>query len=165
MRAIIGKLLLSIRRMNNWFIKGYQLSKFQIKGQGIYIGDYCHFTEKNIQIGDDVYIGRNCIFQSSYGKIIIGNHVMFGPGVHVHGGNHKFNEKGTLMKHASPKKQGDDGEVVISDDCWIGANAIILSNVKIGKGCVIGAGSIVTHSLPDYTIYTGVPSLKIRNRF
>lgn len=61
-----------------------------------------HFNR--IEIGNDVYIGRNACFQSSYGKIVIGNHVMFGPNVHIHGGNHKINQVGMYMKAVQDKK-------------------------------------------------------------
>ena len=90
---------------------------------------------------------------------------MFGPGVNIHGGNHKYNEIGILMKKASPKKMGDDGIIRIEPDCWIGANAIILSNVTIGRGSVIGAGAIVTHDIKPYSIYVGSSVPKIRRRF
>ena len=134
-------------------------------GKDVYIGKDGIFTYENIEIGNDVYIGANAVFQSSYGKIIIGNHIMFGPGVNIHGGSHKIREIGALMKHTAEKQQGDDGVVIIEDDCWIGANAIILSNVTIGKGSVIGAGAVVTKDIPPYSIYTGTPSVKIRQRF
>ena len=53
----------------------------------------------------------------------------------------------------------------IEDDVWIGANAIILRGVKIGKGSVIAAGSVVTKDVERYCIYGGVPAKKIRQRF
>ena len=90
---------------------------------------------------------------------------MFGPGVHIHGGNHKIREVGKLLKHTSDKLPGEDGKVIIEDDCWIGANAIILAGVTIGTGSVIGAGAIVTKNIPSYSVYTGVPNIKLRTRF
>lgn len=90
---------------------------------------------------------------------------MFGPGVHIHGGNHKIDEIGRLLKHTSQKKQGDDKQVTIEDDCWIGANTIILSGVTVGKGSVVGAGSVVTKDIAPYSIYTGAPERKVRQRF
>ena len=59
----------------------------------------------------------------------------------------------------------NDGQVVIEDDCWIGSNATILKGVRIGRGSVIGAGAIVSKDIPPYSIYTGVPEVKIRRRF
>lgn len=149
----------------NYCRKEYQKSKLEYCGKNVYLGSDCIMTERNIRIGNEVYVGPRCIFQSTYGKIRIGNHVMFGPGVNIHGGNHRIREIGTHLDDVSPKKDGDDGVVTIGDDCWIGANAIILSNVTIGEGSVIGGGSIVTKDVPPYSIYTGSHAPQIRPRF
>jgi maltose O-acetyltransferase len=57
-----------------------------------------------------------------------------------------------------------DGTVEIGDDAWIGIRAIILPGVKIGKGAVVGAGSIVTKDVPDYSIVVGVPAKVVAQR-
>ncbi|HOA81763.1 MAG TPA: DapH/DapD/GlmU-related protein, partial [Defluviitaleaceae bacterium] len=49
-------------------------------------------------------------------------------------------------------------EIVIEDDAWIGAGAIILPGVRIGRGAVIGAGAVVTRDIPEYSIAVGVPA-------
>jgi acetyltransferase-like isoleucine patch superfamily enzyme len=54
--------------------------------------------------------------------------------------------------------------VIIKDDVWIGANAIILGGVTLGKGVIIGAGAVVTKSVPDYYVVGGVPAKKIYSR-
>ncbi|MDH3026960.1 DapH/DapD/GlmU-related protein [Gordonia alkanivorans] len=54
--------------------------------------------------------------------------------------------------------------VVIGDDVWIGARVIILPGVTVGRGCVIGAGSVVAKDIPEYTIAAGNPCRVIRNR-
>ena len=162
---IIGWIVYQIKRTCLFFLKRYEKRKFKTIGKDVYIGSNGIFSYNNISIGNDVYIGANAVFQSSYGNIEIGNHIMFGPGVHIHGGNHIIDEIGSLIKHTSEKKIGEDGQVVIEDDCWIGANAMILANVTIGRGSVIGAGAVVTKDVPPYSIYTGVPEQKIRRRF
>ena len=63
------------------------------------------------------------------------------------------------------KKNGDDMPIIIEDDVWIGANAIILSGVTIGEGAIIGAGSVVTKNVEPYTIFAGNPAKKIKMRF
>lgn len=162
---LIGRIIYNIRKINNYFVRRYQLSKFKSAGNDVYLSSNCEFIEENISIGSDVYIGKNCCFQSDHGEIIIGNHVMFGPNVHIHGGNHSFNKIGYYMKECHNKEHSSDGKVTICDDVWIGAGAIILKGVTIGQGSVIGAGSIVTKSIEPYTVYTGVPSQKIKNRW
>ena len=57
------------------------------------------------------------------------------------------------------------GFKVIEDDVWIGSNSVILSGVKIGRGAVIGAGSIVTKNVPKYAIVAGNPAKVIKMRF
>jgi acetyltransferase-like isoleucine patch superfamily enzyme len=134
-------------------------------GEDVAIGAGSTFTTGTVTIGNDVSIGRGCCFQSAHGRIIIGDHVMFGPSVHIHGGNHVTNRIGCYMKSVDSKQLGDDGYVVVEDDCWIGACAIILRGVTIGEGSVIGAGAIVTKDIPPYSIYTGAPAARLRPRF
>lgn len=160
----IGRIVIYLKKIISFFVKQYQFSQFQQVGTGVYIGNDCTFT-KNISIGNDVYIGAECRFQSVHGEIKIGDHVMFGPGVHIHGGNHKFDRVGYFMKENHDKKQGEDGFVIIEDDVWIGANAIILKGLKIGRGSIIGAGAIVSKDVPPYSIFTGVPNSKLRQRW
>lgn len=54
------------------------------------------------------------------------------------------------------------GPVTVGDDCWIAANVVILPNVHIGKGCTIGAGSVVTKNIPDFSVALGNPARVVR---
>jgi len=54
------------------------------------------------------------------------------------------------------------GNVIIGDNCWIGARVFIREGVIIGKNCVIGANSVVVNDVPDYTVYAGVPAKLIK---
>jgi acetyltransferase-like isoleucine patch superfamily enzyme len=56
------------------------------------------------------------------------------------------------------------GEISIGDEAWLGYGVIVLSGVRIGKGAVIGAGSVVTHDVPDGAVATGVPARVIKMR-
>lgn len=154
MIAILGKLFDLFERFKNKCINAYYLKHFYSSGKHVYIGKNCIFTPESIILGDNVYIGANCVLQSAHGEIIIGNHVMLGPGVHIHGGNHKTTEIGIYMDQVK-KEKGTDGKVVIEDDVWIGSNAIILRGVHVHRGAVIGAGTIVTKDVPPYAIVVG----------
>lgn len=151
---LIGKIISSIRQAGNHFVRVYVTSRFSKVGKHVYVGHDGIFTFENIELGDDIYIGPKCVFQSSYGRIVIHDHCMFGPGVNIHGGDHRTNEVGCIMKHTTEKNYGDDGTVTIEDDCWIGANSVILSNVTIGRGSIIGDGALVRMDVPPHSIYT-----------
>ena len=56
------------------------------------------------------------------------------------------------------------GGIVIGDDAWLGVGVIVLDGVKIGKGAVVGAGSVVTRDIPDGAIATGVPARVVKMR-
>ena len=121
------------------------------------------FSFHSISLGDNVYIGPNAYFSSSHGKIIISDNVMFGPGVKILGGNHKFSKD--LPMFFQDKNEDDyDGTIIIENDVWIGANVIILPNVKIGEGCIVGAGSVVTKDLSKFSIYAGNPCKFLKKR-
>lgn len=150
-----------------WFLK--RKKQFELLcayGKDVFISRGCYFSGK-IYVGNDVYIGQNCRFQSTIGKIIIGNHVMFGPDVSIHSGNHRIDIIGKYMKEITfnEKRSEDDKDIIIEDDVWVGAAAIILQGVTIGQGSVVGAGSVITKSIPPYTIIVGSLIQKSWSRF
>jgi len=113
----------------------------------------------NISVGDNVYINRNT-FITARDPVEIGNNVLIGPNVVINTGNHTFADPNVpivMQGHTSEK-------IVIEDDVWIGANAIILKGVRIGKGSVVAAGAVVTKSVEPYTVVAGVPARKIKER-
>lgn len=136
-------------------------------GENVYIGENSSITYKNVHIGNEVYVGPRAFFLSTRAQIFIGNHVMFGPNVFLITGNHRIDIIGSYMINVkeSEKLPEDDQDIIIEDDVWIGANAIILKGVTIGEGSVIAAGSIVTKNIEPYSVCAGIPAKKIRNRF
>jgi acetyltransferase-like isoleucine patch superfamily enzyme len=138
---------------------------FKKCGENVKFGHSCEFSYERIEIGNDVFIGPGANFMSAMSTIKVGNKVMFGPGVTILGGDHRTNVVGTYMFDVHEKLPENDLDVVIEDDVWVGANVLILKGVKIGRGCIIGAGSIVVKSIPAYTIYVGSPGLKAWSRW
>jgi acetyltransferase-like isoleucine patch superfamily enzyme len=113
----------------------------------------------NISIGDNVYFNRDT-FITARDAVEIGNNVLIGPNVVINTGNHTFSDPKMPIV-----KQGHTSErIVIGDDVWVGANAIILKGVSIGEGSVIAAGAVVTKSVEPYTVVAGVPAKKIKDR-
>lgn len=137
-----------------------QLPLFRKCGRNVKFGHGCDFSHESIELGNDVYIGPGAKFMSAISSIKIGNKVMFGSGVTILGGDHRTDVVGEYMWDVKRKLPENDQDVVIEDDVWIGANVLILKGVRIGRGCIVGAGSVVVKNIPAYTIYVGSPGLK-----
>ena len=137
-------------------------------GENVYFGIHSSIAGwENVVIGTDVSIGENCQFMSTKAKLIIKDHVVFGPGVTVATGNHITDIPGRYMTSFTEKEKRpqDDQDVVFEGDNWIGAKAIILKGVHIGFGAVIAAGAVITKDVAPYTIVGGVPAKVIGSRF
>ncbi len=110
-----------------------------------------------IELGDNVELNENCKIR---GNVKIGNDVLIAPGVQLISVNHKFDRMDIPIK-----QQGEvEGYIVIEDNVWIGTNAIILPNVTIKKGSIVGAGSIVTKNVEECSIVGGNPAKLIGKR-
>lgn len=123
------------------------------------------FSYRTITIGDGVYIGPNANFSTTHSKINIGNNVMFGPSVHIFGGNHIIDRVGIAMNSIVKTDDTKDLDVIFDDESWVGGGAIILTGVTIGRGAIIGAGAVVTKSVVPYSISGGNPCKFIKMRF
>lgn len=116
----------------------------------------------NLEIDDNSDIGLNARIAGldNGGRLIIGKNVMMAPEVTILTLKHNYHRKDIPMK-----EQGfTDSEVVIEDDVWIGFGVIVLPGVRLGKGSIVGAGSVVTKDVDPYTIVGGVPATFIKSR-
>ena len=165
MIVLVGRILEWFSAMSMRFRNKYKISEFASHGQNVSIEGRCDITAGNIYCGDHVYIGPNARFLSSDAKIYIGNHVMFGPNVMMATGDHRVDVIGCFMSEVKEKLPENDADIVIEDDCWVGMGAVILKGVTIGRGSVIGAGTIVTKDIPPYSIVYSKSQLVIKERF
>ena len=118
------------------------------------------FTVVNNGVGN-VVIGTNTVIGLSniiIGPVSIGNNVMFAQHVVLSGLNHGYRDINIPPAH----QKVECSLIEISDDVWIGANAVITAGVSIGKHSIVGAGSVVTKNIPDYCIVVGNPAKIIK---
>lgn len=133
-----------------------------------------------IKIGKNCELRKGCQLLSYGGTLIIGNYVSVNPYTLIYGqgnviignyvriaahcvlipSNHIFEDPVRPIYFQGLMNKG----IKIEDDVWIGCGARILDGVTIAKGCVIGAGSVVTKSTEAYGVYAGVPAVKIKSR-
>jgi maltose O-acetyltransferase len=115
----------------------------------------------NIVFGDHVHMGPSCELHGE-GGIQIGNGVVFAPEVVVYTRSHNFDGKDLQALPFDDKVLVR--RVKIDDYVWVGRKAIILPGVHIGKGAVIGAGAVVSKSIPDYGVAVGNPAKIVKYR-
>ena len=126
-------------------------------GRKSVIESYCCINNAvgDVTIGDHTRIGIHC---TVIGPVCIGNNVNLAQGITVTALNHNFEDPTRKID-----EQGISTKpVMIGDDVWIGANAVILPGVTIGHHVVVAAGAVVTKDVPDNSVVAGVPAKLIK---
>jgi len=116
------------------------------------------FAGIRIRIGSSNYFNRNLMIDAC-GSVEIGDHNMFGPDVYITDSNHQFGRD--MVPGQQPMERG---EVHIGSRCWIGAKAVILKGARLGNGCVVAAGAVVTGPVEPGAVVAGVPARPIDYR-
>jgi len=108
-----------------------------------------------VSFGKNVFVNCYCYFMDG-AKITVGNNVFIGPYCGFYTATHPvdYANRNKGLEKALP--------ITIGDNCWFGANVSVMPGVKIGNGCVIAAGSVVTKDLPDNVMAAGVPAKIIK---
>ena len=135
---------------------------FKSCGEKIIVRERVQFNHhRNIEIGNNVLIQRDCTF-SGHGGIKIGDGCVFAHCVDVFSGEHNYDS--LTLEYLPFDESFITAPVEIGDYAWIGSHVIILPGVSIGEGAIIGAGAIVTKSIPAGAIAVGNPARVIRYR-
>jgi len=114
------------------------------------------FTHPTARVGKRTYIGARCMIGAS----IIGNHVLIGSNVDILSGRrqHGIEDANALIGEQERRFE----LIQIGDNSWIGNSAVVMADV--GRGCVVGAGSVVVKPVEDYSVVAGNPAKLIRKR-
>ena len=127
------------------------------KSEGAFVNPpfYCDYG-KNIEVGKNFYAKYNCTILD-VAKVMIGDNCMLAPNVAIYTAGHPVHPltRNTLYEYGI--------EITIGDNVWIGGNTVICPGAHIGSNTVIGAGSVVTRDIPDYSIAAGNPCRVIRS--
>ncbi len=163
MRRIIWKALAKKVGDSVTISTGIQFKHLEtfVIGDGVFIGDYCVLNGRYkgvAVIGDGSWIGPQVFLDAR--NLYIGKNVGIGPSTRILGSQHTGSPIDLPVIHTDLEIL----PVVIDDNADIGTGATILPGVRIGKGAIIGAGSVVNRDVPPMTIVAGVPAKEIRKR-
>lgn len=112
-----------------------------------------------LRLGERTYVGHNSVLYGA-GDLQIGRDVLIGPGVILTSQGHGFEKPGLkVCEHELVL-----APVVIGDDVWIGAGAVVVPGVTVGEGAVVAAGAVVTRDVLPYQVVAGVPARPLRER-
>ena len=111
------------------------------------------YAPERLEFGHTIDIGEFTHIRAN-GGVRIGDRVLIAARVTITSRTHPL----------APPRMGitEDAPIVIEDDVWLGAGAIVLPGVTIGRGAVVAAGAVVTRSVEPFTVVAGVPARKIR---
>ncbi|MEM1084365.1 MAG: acyltransferase [Verrucomicrobiota bacterium] len=137
-------------------------AKFGRCGRNLWFGRRGVFVRpEGIQFGDNVFINEG--FHISARDLEFGSDIMIGPHLVIECDDHVIDRVGVTM--FENRGERSEAPVRIENDVWMGAGVTILKGVTIGEGCVVGANSVVTRSLPPYSVCVGAPCRPRRGRF
>jgi len=161
----MGKLISGlklIRNISRFFI--FSTNRFILKILGAKFGknfrtySVTSFSSPwKLSFGDNVWIGKDCAFYAENG-IKIGNNVIVAKDCSLISGDHVRNKHGN-----TERIKKENLSIIIQDGAWIGEKVIILKKVTIGKMAVVGAGSVVTHNVPPFSVVAGNPARIIKS--
>ena len=139
-----------------WPFEGRGLERIFI-GEEVVLNPGCGLgtgERGEIRIGNGVAVSERLHIWAEE-SVTIGERVLCAHGVHIHDSRHRSDDHSVAIRD-----QGmcDARPIEIQDGAWLGANAVILAGVTVGRNAIVGANSVVTSDVPDFAIAVGVPA-------
>lgn len=126
-------------------------------GAILHVYNFRDLPNAGIQLGKDCLIGEYTVIRGQ-GGVTIGDRVYTSPMTQLIAVNHVFNDPSQPFVEQGITAEG----IVVEDDVWLGANAVVTDGVHIGKGSVVAAGAVVTQDVPPHTVVAGVPARVVK---
>lgn len=126
-------------------------------GAVLHVYNFRALPHAGIRIGRDALISEYTVIRGQ-GGVSIGDRVYTSPMTQIVAVNHEFDDPDRPFIEQGITAEG----IVIEDDVWIGASAVITDGVRIGRGAVVAAGAVVTSDVPPHTVVAGVPARVVR---
>ncbi|MEH6552226.1 MAG: acyltransferase [Pseudomonadales bacterium] len=141
----------------------YIVSTYPAIDQSVKIGANVQIIgpKDSFEIGRDTYINEAIISAGEKSKVIIGERCAIGYRVSIKAITHDVDDPCGLVEGIIRTKEAT---IVIGDDCWIGDGVFIREGVTIGDNVIVGANSVVTKSVPSWTVVAGAPAVIIEQR-
>lgn len=171
------KMNISLKFIKNYIIRNLKIDliffklKWRLKNRNNATLPVNLFNDSLVLVGNKSYGPLTVHSSGASGEgLEIGNYVSIASGVKfILGGNHNTNTFTTFPHKYMTWGQGVEatskGPIIVHDEVWIGTDSMILSGVTLGKGSIVAAGSVVTKSVPAYSIVGGNPAKVIKYRF
>jgi acetyltransferase-like isoleucine patch superfamily enzyme len=127
-------------------------------GAILHVYNFRNLPHAGIQIGDDSLIGEYTVIRGQ-GGVSIGSRVYTSPMTQLIAVNHVFSDPDRPFIDQGITAQG----IVIEDEVWLGANAVVTDGVRVGKGAVVAASAVVTRDVPPHTVVAGIPARVVKD--
>ena len=161
-------LIIAFFRKSRTWLYSLRAGSYFSAGPGLHIGKKVRlWAPDKIRVGKEVYIGKEVMIECN---CEIGDYVLIANRVGIVGRkDHDFRMRGVPVRFSTWIGDSTEEDVrapaIIEDDVWLGYGAIVLSGVRIGRGCIVAAGAVVTKDVLPYSIVSGNPAIIVGKRF
>ena len=147
-----------IHRIYRFFVPEYNLKMIGRIGRDCIIASGSNLKVENLYLDDFVILQDRINFISNKGKLYVGRFSVISSGCFIIPGKHNLTVGMPFFVNAKYNLGDEELDIVIKEDCWIGAGSILLPGITIGRGAIVGAGSVVTKDVPPYAVVAGAPA-------
>lgn len=163
--SIVKKYIWGLRSLYSQYISPYIDSNYGKFGKHTIVLNNSILVKQNMYLDDYVVIQNKVNFISNKGKLKVGKYSVISSGCTIIPGSHKLTVGVPFYLATTNHINDNEGDIVIEEDCWIGAGCILLPKCRVGRGAVVGAGSVVKKYVPPYAVVVGSPARIIATKF